>query len=38
LSFEQELRQQAQKHQADIASKDLETASEIQRNRFTSLE
>jgi hypothetical protein len=38
LSFEQDLKQQAQKHQADIAAKYLETASDIQRNRFTSLE
>lgn len=38
IAFEQQLKQKEQQHQADIASKDLETASEIHRNRFKSLE
>ncbi len=38
LSFEQQLKQKEQQHQADIAAKDLETASEITRNRLRSTE
>lgn len=38
IAFEQQLRQKAQQHQLDVASKDLETAATIQRNRFTSTE
>jgi hypothetical protein len=38
IAFEQKLQQDAQKHQAEIAATDLATASEIQRNRFKSME
>ena len=38
IQFEQQVQQDAQKHQADIQGKDLETAAEITRNRLKSVE
>jgi len=38
LSFEQQLKQKEQQHQADIAATDLKTAAEIHQNRFKSME
>ncbi len=38
IQWEQKMKQDAQKHAADIASKDLETASNINRNRLKSTE
>lgn len=37
IQFEQDLKQQQQKHQVEIAATDIETAAEIRRNRLQSL-
>jgi protein-arginine kinase activator protein McsA len=37
IQFQQKIQQDAQKHQADIAATDLETAAEIQRQTMRSL-
>jgi hypothetical protein len=37
VQFEQQMKQDAQRHQMDVASKDLEAAAEIQRNRLKSM-
>jgi hypothetical protein len=38
ISFEQKIKQQQEQHAADIGAKDLQAASEINRNRLRSLE
>jgi hypothetical protein len=38
IAFEEKMHQQKVQHHADLASKDLETASTIRRNRLTSME
>jgi len=38
IQFEQQQKQDAEKHKADLDAKDLETASEIRRSRFNSME
>lgn len=37
IQFEQQLKQEAQKHQMEVQAEDLKTAAEIQRNRLKSL-
>jgi hypothetical protein len=38
IQFEQDLKQKAQQHEADLQAKDLTAASEINRNRMTNME
>jgi len=38
IQFEQKLRQDAQQHRADLAAKDLQAASDIQRKRFSVMD